>query len=228
MNRTVSLCPACAAAELSRSRLGGCGQAERPAASCPVAQLDTPKQQHLRATLAQEWGLNQQEWTRYQTLMQGPQGVYSTWHDPLTALGIEARSAEERRRYADLQVPGPERRRVEKVSAYSAHTTKPSPALSRRGGSSASPKAARPTRRARAEHEASVAEEQRAPGLVCPGQLHRATIQRVRGTCNRRTRSSISTSSVAENDARACAALGNPRRHGRPEEGSQQADHAQS
>jgi hypothetical protein len=43
--------------------------------------------------------------------------AYSPGIDPLTALGIEARSAEERRRYADLQVQA-ERRRVEKELAY--------------------------------------------------------------------------------------------------------------
>ncbi|MHA5819499.1 TIGR03759 family integrating conjugative element protein, partial [Pseudomonas aeruginosa] len=81
------------------------------------SQLGTLKQQISQSDLAQEWGLNQQEWTRYQTLMQGPRGVYSPGIDPLTALGIEARSAEERRRYADLQVQA-ERRRVEKELAY--------------------------------------------------------------------------------------------------------------
>lgn len=81
------------------------------------SQLGTLKQKTSQSDLAQEWGLNQQEWTRYQTLMQGPRGVYSPGIDPLTALGIEARSAEERRRYADLQVQA-ERRRVEKELAY--------------------------------------------------------------------------------------------------------------
>lgn len=47
---------------------------------------------------AQDWGLRTDEWTRYRELMQGPLGVYSPSLDPLTALGIEARSDEERRR----------------------------------------------------------------------------------------------------------------------------------
>src|SRR3990167_9042561 len=66
---------------------------------------------------AREWGLTFQEFSRYQTLMQGPRGVYSTGLDPLTTLGIEARSAEERRRYAELQVHA-ERQRVDKELAY--------------------------------------------------------------------------------------------------------------
>ncbi len=67
--------------------------------------------------LAQDWGLKVEELVRYRQLMQGPLGVYSPNLDPLTALGIEARSEEERRRYAELQVRM-EGRRVEKLLAY--------------------------------------------------------------------------------------------------------------
>lgn len=66
---------------------------------------------------ALEWGLTPQEFSRYQALMQGPRGVYSPGLDPLTTLGIEARNAEERRRYAELQVQA-ERQRVDKELAY--------------------------------------------------------------------------------------------------------------
>ena len=44
-------------------------------------------------------------------------GIYSPNLDPLSALGIEARTDEERRRYAELQVQV-EARRVEKLLAY--------------------------------------------------------------------------------------------------------------
>jgi len=44
-------------------------------------------------------------------------GIYSPNLDPLSALGIEARSDAERRRYAELQVQA-EARRVEKLLAY--------------------------------------------------------------------------------------------------------------
>ncbi|MFG1304681.1 TIGR03759 family integrating conjugative element protein [Xanthobacter autotrophicus] len=67
--------------------------------------------------LAREWGLSTEDWARYRALMQGPLGVYSPSLDPLTALGIEARSDEERRRYAELQVVA-EARRVAKTLAY--------------------------------------------------------------------------------------------------------------
>ena len=66
---------------------------------------------------ARDWGLSAEDWTRYRELMQGPLGVYSPALDPLTALGIEARSEEERRRYAELQVQA-ESKRVGKTLAY--------------------------------------------------------------------------------------------------------------
>jgi len=69
------------------------------------------------AGLAPQWGLRDDEFARYQELMQGPLGIYSPNLDPLSVLGIEARSDEERRRYAELQVQA-EARRVEKLLAY--------------------------------------------------------------------------------------------------------------
>lgn len=66
---------------------------------------------------AKEWGISLEEYQRYQTLMQGPLGVYSPNLDPLTALGMEARSAEERDRYAELQVKA-EAERTRKLLAY--------------------------------------------------------------------------------------------------------------
>lgn len=71
----------------------------------------------LEEHLARDWGLKPEEWARYRQIMQGPLGIYSPSLDPLTALGIEARSTEERRRYAELQVQA-EGRRVEKLLAY--------------------------------------------------------------------------------------------------------------
>ncbi|OYT82122.1 MAG: integrating conjugative element protein [Pseudomonas sp. PGPPP4] len=69
------------------------------------------------SAVAQEWGLSSQEFQRYRTLMQGSRGVYSPGLDPLTALGIEAQSDAERRRYAELQVRA-EAQRVQKELAY--------------------------------------------------------------------------------------------------------------
>ncbi|HCE5828578.1 TPA: TIGR03759 family integrating conjugative element protein [Pseudomonas aeruginosa] len=66
---------------------------------------------------ARDWGLRPEEWTRYREVMRGPLGIFSPNLDPLTALGIEARSDDERRRYAELQVQV-EAHRVEKTLAY--------------------------------------------------------------------------------------------------------------
>ena len=71
----------------------------------------------LDERLARDWGLRPEEWARYRQLMQGPLGIYSPNLDPLTALGIEARSDEERNRYAELQVQA-ESKRVGKTLAY--------------------------------------------------------------------------------------------------------------
>ena len=78
--------------------------------------------QHSRHVLsedaqAQAWGLQASDWVRYRELMQGPLGIYAPHLDPLTALGIEARSDEERARFAELQVRA-EARRVEKLLTY--------------------------------------------------------------------------------------------------------------
>lgn len=82
-----------------------------PSQERPAATTLSDEQQ------ARDWGLRAEEWARYRQVMQGPLGVYSPNLDPLTALGIEARSDEERRRYAELQVQV-EARRVEKTLAY--------------------------------------------------------------------------------------------------------------
>ena len=66
---------------------------------------------------AQQWGLQPQEWQRYQELMDGPLGIYSPGLDPLSALGISAKDDAERRRYAELQVMA-ETQRVERELAY--------------------------------------------------------------------------------------------------------------
>ncbi|WP_437884516.1 TIGR03759 family integrating conjugative element protein [Pseudomonas sp. LRF_L74] len=63
------------------------------------------------------WGLNEQEWSRYQDIQKGPRGIWSPNLDPLTALGVEARSDAERQRYAELQVRL-EAQRAERELAY--------------------------------------------------------------------------------------------------------------
>lgn len=53
---------------------------------------------------AQEWGLTTEEWQRYQQVSKGRRGILSPGLDPITTLGIEARSEDERRHYAELSV----------------------------------------------------------------------------------------------------------------------------
>ncbi|MCS2611051.1 TIGR03759 family integrating conjugative element protein [Halomonas dongshanensis] len=66
---------------------------------------------------AEAWGLNQQEYRRYESIMEGPRGIWSPGLDPLTALGLEARSQAERQRYAEKLVET-ERARVEAELAF--------------------------------------------------------------------------------------------------------------
>jgi integrating conjugative element protein (TIGR03759 family) len=97
------------------------GASAQPAAVTNARVVPSQVQPSTDATLderqARDWRLRSEEWARYRQLMQGPLGVHSPQLDPLTALGIEARSDEERRRYAELQVRM-EARRVEKLLAY--------------------------------------------------------------------------------------------------------------
>jgi integrating conjugative element protein (TIGR03759 family) len=71
----------------------------------------------LDTRLARDWGLKPEEWARYRQLMAGPLGILSPRLDPLTALGIEARSQAEREHYAELEVHM-EGERVAKLLAY--------------------------------------------------------------------------------------------------------------
>lgn len=66
---------------------------------------------------AKAWGLDTKEWDRYEAIMQGRRGIWSPGLDPLTALGVEAKSNAERMRYARLQVVA-EHDRAEAELAY--------------------------------------------------------------------------------------------------------------
>ncbi|WP_458127749.1 TIGR03759 family integrating conjugative element protein [Pseudomonas sp. Z2-11] len=66
---------------------------------------------------ATNWGLTEQEWTRFEKIQAGPRGFWSPNLDPLTALGVEAETDQERQRYAELQV-ALEAKRAERELAY--------------------------------------------------------------------------------------------------------------
>ena len=70
-----------------------------------------------QSELAASWGLSEQEWTRFEQIQAGPRGFWSPNLDPLTALGVEAQTDQERQRYAELQV-ALEAKRAERELAY--------------------------------------------------------------------------------------------------------------
>jgi integrating conjugative element protein (TIGR03759 family) len=86
---------------------------------------DTPSTPLERSRTAQaaNWGLTEQDWSRFEHIQAGPRGFWSPNLDPLTALGIEAETDQARQRYAELQVTL-EAKRAERELAYqNAYTT---------------------------------------------------------------------------------------------------------
>lgn len=75
------------------------------------------KNQALISGANKDWGLSVDEWSRYESIMSGQRGKWSKDLDPLTALGIEARTEVERRRYAELLVLAT-RKRIEQELAF--------------------------------------------------------------------------------------------------------------
>jgi integrating conjugative element protein (TIGR03759 family) len=62
-----------------------------------------------RNTLEQ-LGITETDWQRYQSVLNGPQANWSKDNDPLLVLGITARTAAERSRYAELYVEADRKR----------------------------------------------------------------------------------------------------------------------
>ena len=85
--------------------------------SIAVSPTRVTTQEDTSAQSAGEWGLSREEWSRYRQLMRGPLGIFSPNLDPLTALGIEARSDAERAHIAEIQARM-EARRAAKLLAY--------------------------------------------------------------------------------------------------------------
>ncbi|UPQ40166.1 TIGR03759 family integrating conjugative element protein [Providencia rettgeri] len=77
----------------------------------------TPTQTEKLKRDAHEWGISGEDYTRYEALMKGRRGIQSPGLDPLTALGIEARTDAERRQYAEKWVRQ-EYQRTEKELAF--------------------------------------------------------------------------------------------------------------
>jgi len=84
--------------------------------------LDYSSSQRSAADHAQDWNLSSSEWGRYQSLMQGPRGLWSPDLDPLYVLGIYAETVADRRRFAELVVQQ-EFERIEKELAFQREVT---------------------------------------------------------------------------------------------------------
>lgn len=69
------------------------------------------------AARAKAWGLTDDDWAKFERLQAGPRHYWSPQLDPLTTLGVEADSDQERQRYAELQVRL-EAERAERELAY--------------------------------------------------------------------------------------------------------------
>lgn len=81
-----------------------------------VSTINATQQAELQKNAAQ-WGLSTEEYQLYEEIMKGPRGIQSPGLDPLTTLGIEAKTDQERRKFADIWVQQ-EFARVEKELAF--------------------------------------------------------------------------------------------------------------
>ncbi|MNJ37280.1 hypothetical protein D3C77_320910 [compost metagenome] len=86
--------------------------------SAPQFSEQTPLDRHVSAAArAKAWGLTDDEWAKFERLQAGPRHYWSPRLDPLTTLGVEADSDQERQRYAEVQVRL-EAKRAERELAY--------------------------------------------------------------------------------------------------------------
>lgn len=66
------------------------------------AQLELSRLTDSERAQSRQWGLSEADWQRYKTLMQGVRGRLSPNISPIEALGIHARTDDERQRYAEM------------------------------------------------------------------------------------------------------------------------------
>ncbi|CRI57806.1 TIGR03759 family integrating conjugative element protein [Pseudomonas sp. CCOS 191] len=81
-----------------------------------------PLQQARSAAQAKAWGLTDDEWAKFERLQSGPRHYWSPQLDPLTTLGVEADSDQERQRYAELQVRLEAKRAARELAYQKAYT----------------------------------------------------------------------------------------------------------
>lgn len=97
---TLAILPITASASFSTTKSEFSQQQNHPSVNTPLQELEKTQIKNR----AREWGLTTEEWLRYEQLKQGRRGVLSPGLDPITLLGIEARSDQERQHFADLSV----------------------------------------------------------------------------------------------------------------------------
>lgn len=90
---------------------------KRVDAQVQLSEQSPLARQASAADQAKAWGLTEDEWAKFERLQTGPRHYWSPQLDPLTTLGVEADSDQERRRYAELQVRL-EAKRAERELAY--------------------------------------------------------------------------------------------------------------
>lgn len=94
-----------------------------PAADAPHASRDVREAEVRESTRgaaalrAAAWGIGEHDVLRYEELMAGRRGIWSPGADPLLVLGAHARTADERRRFAEAFVRA-ERARVDGELAF--------------------------------------------------------------------------------------------------------------
>lgn len=85
--------------------------AESTASESSRSEARTTEGTETLPARARHWDLTEDEWARYDTIMEGPRGLWTPDLDPIWVLGIHADSEHERRHYAELAVEQ-ERERV--------------------------------------------------------------------------------------------------------------------
>ncbi len=90
---------------------------ERPDTAEQATEPRHAQPRSIAQTRARQWDLSVSDWQRYKKLLEGIDGYRSEKLDPLTLLGIHARSAAERKRYAE-QLARLEHERIERVLAF--------------------------------------------------------------------------------------------------------------
>lgn len=92
-----------------------CAAPLHAAETAEAAVAESARSESARRAAA--WDLSGDDWSRYEELMRGRRGVWTPGADPLLVLGAHARSAAERRRYAEAFVLA-EHARVEGELAF--------------------------------------------------------------------------------------------------------------